>query len=97
MNYRIYQAWLWDGVLQLEGSLSFSKEELIFQPKNFQKGNLILKIFLTEIVSFEGFLLYGISKNGIKISTGDGKQDSFILENFDAFRNDLFNIVKNQK
>jgi len=93
---RTYQAWLWDGALQLEGRLIFSPEELIFQPKNFHKGNLRLKIFLKKIVSFEAFLLYGISKNGIKISTDDGKQDNFILEDFDGFRNALFMILKNQ-
>lgn len=97
MHNRTYQAWLWDGTLQLEGSLTFSSEELIFQPKNFQEGNLKLKILLREIISFEAFLLYGISKNGMKIYTGNGKQDSFILEDFDDFRNDLFKIIKNQK
>ena len=97
MDEHTYQAWLWDGFMQLEGSLSFSSEELIFKPKNFPKGSLNLKILLKEVVSFEAFLLYGISKNGIKILSGNGKQDSFILEDFDGFRTDFFKIIKNQK
>ena len=67
-----------------------SSEALVFEPEGFQKGNLGLKIRLKEITAVEGFLLYGISKNVFKISTEGGKQDMFVINEFEAFQNDFF-------
>lgn len=93
-NIQNHKAWLWDGSTQLEGSLLLSKENLIFKPKIFNDGNLKIEIPFENIFKMESFLLFGISKNGLKIITTDGKQDSFILDNIPDFKNELLQKMK---
>ncbi len=93
-NIQIHKAWLWDGSSQLEGRLLLSEKKLIFKPKKFNEGNLKIEIPVSTILKMESFLLFGISNNGIKIITNDGKEDRFILENIPNFKKELLHKMK---
>ena len=88
------QAWLWNGSSKLEGNLFLSDEKLIFKPQVFSDGNLKIEICIENIENIETFLLFGLSKNGIKIITDNGKEDRFILENIPRFKNALSQKMK---
>ena len=73
-------AHLWDGKKQLSGTLSLTPKQLIFAFDDFQKSHLNLKIPLMEIETAEAFLIFDLSRNGLKITGKNGQVDLFVLD-----------------
>ncbi len=79
-------AHLWDGKKQLPGMLSLTPKNLFFQFDDFQKSHLNLQIPLNQIIKAESFLIYDLSRNGLKITGKDGQTDLFVLDDPVGFR-----------
>lgn len=72
---------LWNGRVQLPGTLSLTSKDLIFQPNDFGESHLSLEIPLKTIEKMETFLIFGMSRKGLRITGSDGRTDLFIIEN----------------
>lgn len=73
-------AFLWDGQRQLPGRLELWEYKLVFHFENFRDSHLSLVIPIWEILTVEEFLLFEISRNGIRVENQQGKTDAFVLE-----------------
>ena len=88
------KAILWDGKKQLPGTLSLAPENLIFEFDDFQKSHLSLVIPVMDIETAEDYLVFGIAKNGLKITTKKG-YDLFVLKCSREFRKALVTSIDN--
>ncbi len=79
-------AWLWDGKRQLPGRLELSEYRLEFHFDNFRDSHLNLIIPLREIEKVEEFLLFELSRNGLRVENRQGKTDVFVLEELAGFK-----------
>ncbi len=79
-------AWLWDGKRQLPGRLELSEYRLEFHFDNFRDSHLNLIIPLREIEKVEEFLLFELSRNGMRVENRLGKTDVFVLEEPKIFK-----------
>ena len=70
----------WDGAKQLSGILEIFETELTFQFEDFKHSHLGLRISFEEIQYAKEFLLFNLTRNGLKIVSRDGKIDMFILD-----------------
>ena len=84
---------LWDGNMQLPGTLSLSQKKLIFEFDDFQKSHLSLTIPLVDIESAEHFLLFEFSRNGLKITTTTGI-DLFVIVDPLLFKKELKKAIE---
>lgn len=73
--------WIWNGHLRLEGELILYPDSLIFNLKDLSENQLKFSIQLAEIESVKCFLLFGIEKNGLHLTTKNQTDKYFILEN----------------
>ncbi len=88
-----FPAHLWDGYKQLSGTISLTTENLVFRFDDFQKSHLNLKIPIEDIENAESFLLFDISRKGLKISAKNGHEDLFILDDPMGFLKELTKLI----
>ena len=86
---------LWDGNKQLPGKLSLTPKNLFFKFDDFQKSHLNLQIPLADIEQAEPFLIFDISRNGLKVTGKKGQMDLFILDDPMAFKKALVKAMGN--
>ena len=79
-------AFLWDGLSQLPGTLELWEQKVVFRFDNFRDTHLNLVIPLWEILRVEEFLIFNISRNGLRIENKEGKADCFVLEEPGIFK-----------
>lgn len=84
---------LWDGKKQLSGVLTLTPEHLIFQFDDFRKSHLNLQIPLREIEKVESFLIFEISRKGLKVICKDGHEDLFVLDDPLGFKKELAKLT----
>ncbi len=77
---------LYNGKQQLPGTLILTDEHLLFTFEDFSQSHLNLQIPINEIEQAEEFLLFNISRNGLKITSRGGHFDLFVLDNPAVFR-----------
>ncbi len=85
---------LWDGRQQLPGTLSLTPKNLFFKFDNFQKSHLNLRIPLDQIEKAESFLIFEISRKGLKITGAEGHEDLFVLDDPIAFKKELARLAR---
>ncbi|MCB0519053.1 MAG: hypothetical protein H6577_12460 [Lewinellaceae bacterium] len=71
---------LYNGKQQLPGTLVLTEEHLLFTFDDYRHSHLNLQIPLADIEQAEEFLIYNLTRNGLKITSGDGHFDLFELE-----------------
>lgn len=82
-------AFLWDGQQQLPGTLELWEQQVIFRFDGFQKSHLNLVIPIREILRVQEFLVFDISRNGLRIENKEGKADCFVLDEPGVFKEKL--------
>ena len=82
-------AFLWDNNKRLSGMLELWNMEIVFRLDDFQQGHLCLHIPLNLIDKVEVFLIYNISRYGLKVQSKEGKFDLFVMEEASLFKEKL--------
>ncbi len=77
---------LYNGKQQLPGTLILTDEHLLFTFDDFSQSHLNLQIPINEIEQVEEFLIFNISRHGLKITSKDGHLDLFVLNDPAVFR-----------
>jgi len=77
---------LWNGKKQLLGTLILTADNLIFTFDDFGQSHMNLQIPLEEIEQVEEFLIFNLSRSGLKITGKDGHFDLFVLDDPKVFR-----------
>jgi hypothetical protein len=75
------RATLWDGVKQIHGELEFETDKLVFELEDFKQSSLSLEIHYTAIIDLSFKKIYNIEGAGLQITSSEGKQDLFVVEN----------------
>ncbi len=87
-------AHLWDGKRQFPGRLEIWEYKLEFRFEEFPKSHMNLVIPIWEILKVEEFLLFDISRNGIRVENQKGKTDAFVLEKPGIFRKRILSQIE---
>ena len=84
---------LYNGKQQLPGTLILTDEHLLFTFDDFSQSHLNLQIPINEIEQVEEFLIFNISRNGLKITSKDGHLDLFVLNDPAVFRKAIVRLA----
>ncbi len=79
------QASLWNGKLQLSGMLIMTPKSLVFTFDDFSKSHMKLCIPFDQIQKMDTFLVFDLSKNGLRITGQKGHFDLFVIPELDSF------------
>ena len=90
----IASAFLWDGQRQLPGTLELWEHKVVFRFDDFRDSHLNLVIPIWEILRVEEFLLFEVSRNGLRIENKAGKADCFVLEGLGVFKEKLRKLME---
>jgi len=90
-------AFFWDGTTQLPGVLQLRSTELVFKFSDFKHSHLNLNIPLRDVESARVFMIFNISKNGLRIDSRNDKIDLFVLEDCKGFCEVLLREMKKKK
>lgn len=89
-------AHLWNGNQTLNGHLVLRSNALTFECTDFSRSHLELQIPLAGIERVEPFLVFDYANKGLRITSHDGREDLFVLEDPLTFRGALQQLLNNQ-
>ncbi|MCB0522078.1 MAG: hypothetical protein H6577_01365 [Lewinellaceae bacterium] len=86
-------AHLWDGIRQLPGILELWDDKVVFQFSSFQHSHLSLVIQLDKIGKVEEFMVFNLARNGLEISSHEGRCDRFVMEDARLFKETIRGLL----
>jgi hypothetical protein len=87
-------AHLWDGNKKLGGELILTPKDLFFEFHDFRNSHLSMRIPLFQITECSTFILFDISRKGLRVATKDKRENLFVLEDPVGFRDLLMQNLK---
>lgn len=87
-------AFLWNGMNRLPGTLELYTLAVFFRLNNFNESHLNLCIPLAEIEKMEEFLVFDLAKIGLRFYGANGKYDLFVLEDGSVFKKMVYAQIR---